>query len=94
MLSHPAYQPPIVFEENSSSVIRCQDSIDESIVLMISAGLEDYEIAERVFIPVQDLRKRIHRLITTANIRNRTQLAVLYGRGLVAFNTQANINQL
>ena len=88
--NHPAFQPPMAFDPQSSSVIRCQDSIDEDIATLIAAGLEDAEIAELVVLPMKDLRKRIHRLISTDNIRNRTQLAVLYSRGLIDLAADSN----
>lgn len=81
--SNPAYQLPMVFNEYSSTLLRYSDSIDEQIVIMIASGLEDRAIAERVFLPIQELRNRIQRLIASAQIKNRTQLAVLYSRGLI-----------
>lgn len=81
--NNPAYQSPMSFNKNSSTLLRYSDSIDEQIVILIASGVEDRDIADRVFIPIQELRNRIQRLIAAAHIKNRTQLAVLYSRGLI-----------
>jgi len=59
-------------------LIPYRDETDGDIVRLITAGLSNTEIAERVFLSVQTVRNRISRLLEASGARNRTHLAAMY----------------
>lgn len=59
-------------------LIPFRDDTDGDIVRLITAGLNNNEIAERVFLSVQTVRNRISRLLEASGARNRTHLAAMY----------------
>jgi hypothetical protein len=61
-----------------SGLIPFRDDTDGDIVRLITAGLNNNEIAERVFLSVQTVRNRISRLLEASGARNRTHLAAMY----------------
>lgn len=66
------------FTKNPSGLIPYRDSTDEDIVRLISAGLNNHEIAELVFLSVQTVRNRISRLLEASGARNRTHLCSMF----------------
>jgi DNA-binding CsgD family transcriptional regulator len=73
-------QSSIGFPLTSSygGLIPFRDDTDGDIVRLIIAGLNNNEIAERVFLSVQTVRNRISRMLEASGARNRTHLAVMY----------------
>jgi len=63
---------------NVPTFIPYRDSIDESIVRLISYGFNNQEIAENVFLSVQTVRNRISRLLEESGARNRTHLSTMF----------------
>lgn len=61
-----------------AGLIPFRDETDGDIVRLITAGLNNNEIAERVFLSVQTVRNRISRLLEASGARNRTHLAAMY----------------
>lgn len=61
-----------------AGLIPFRDDTDGDIVRLITAGLSNTEIAERVFLSVQTVRNRISRLLEASGARNRTHLAAMY----------------
>ena len=61
-----------------AGLIPFRDETDGDIVRLITAGLSNTEIAERVFLSVQTVRNRISRLLEASGARNRTHLAAMY----------------
>lgn len=59
-------------------LIPFRDDTDGDIIRLITAGLSNIEIAERVHLSVQTVRNRISRLLETSGARNRTHLAAMY----------------
>lgn len=59
-------------------LIPFRDDIDEDIVRLITAGLNNNEIADRVFLSVQTVRNRISRMLEVSGARNRTHLSSMY----------------
>lgn len=59
-------------------LIPFRDDTDEDIVRLITAGLSNNEIAERVFLSVQTVRNRISHMLEVSGARNRTHLATMY----------------
>ena len=64
--------------KNPSGLIPYRDSTDEDIVRLISAGLNNHEISELVFLSVQTVRNRISRLLEASGARNRTHLCSMF----------------
>lgn len=61
-----------------AGLIPFRDETDGDIVRLITAGLSNTEIADRVFLSVQTVRNRISRLLEVSGARNRTHLAAMY----------------
>ena len=74
--SHATVRFPLTSQY--TGLIPFRDETDGDIVRLITAGLSNTEIAERVFLSVQTVRNRISRLLEASGARNRTHLAAMY----------------
>lgn len=54
------------------------DPINQKILALMSIGRADREIARAVFLSPQTVRNRVSGMLTRANMRNRTELTLLY----------------
>jgi NarL family two-component system response regulator LiaR len=58
----------------------CRDETDMQIIALITRGFSNDEISEEIFIALQTVRNRISRLLSAAEVKNRTQLAIMFSR--------------
>lgn len=76
MFPKPGQQPfPATL---ASGKIPYQDLLDQSLVRLISVGLTNDEIAQRLNFSVQTIRNRVSRILAASGARNRTHLAAMY----------------
>jgi len=54
----------------------CRDETDRRILVLLTQGMSDSDIAEKIHYGVQSVRNRVSRMLHRSGFRNRTELAV------------------